>query len=164
MVPLDLIVVVFRSTHAETVTGRIVAVADGDTITLLDETLQLHKIRLAGIDAPEKKQEFGQKAKSALSTLAYGEAATADCRKRDLYQREICVVRVKGKDVGLGQIAAGLAWWYRHYSKEQSAQERSDYEQAESDARSHRFGVWVSQNPRPPCEWRHGGATSLVPH
>ncbi len=78
MIPLVLIVVIFRSAQAETVTGRIVAVADRDTLTLLDETRQLHKIRLAGIDAPEKKQGFGQKAKSALSTLAYGEAATAD--------------------------------------------------------------------------------------
>jgi len=115
----------------------------------------LHKIRLAGIDAP-KKQELGQKTKSALATLAYGEAATADSRKRDRYQREICVMRVKGKDVELGHTAAGLAWWYRHYSKEQSTQERSNYEREENDEQRHRFGVWVSSNPTPPWKWRHG--------
>ena len=142
--------------HAETVSGRVVGITDGDTLTLLDGSNQQHKIRLAGIDAPEKAQDFGQKAKTSLSAMAFNQKASADCRKRDRYRREICVVSVGGKDVGLVQIRAGMAWWYRQYAKEQTAQERADYEQAEFKAKIHRFGLWSSKNPTPPWDWRHG--------
>ncbi len=142
---------------AEMLTGRIVGVSDGDTITLLDAAQVSHKIRVAGIDAPEKKQPFGEKAKTNLSTLAYNRVAEADCRKTDRYRRKVCVVFVGNKDVGLEQIKVGMAWWYQQYSKEQSRQERSDYEQAESLAKRHRYGLWSGPNPTPPWEWRHNG-------
>lgn len=142
--------------HAEIITGRVVGLADGDTLTILDATNQQHKIRLAGIDAPEKNQDFGQKSKTSLAAMAFNQSARADCRKRDRYQREICVVFVEGKDVGLEQVRAGMAWWYRQYAKEQTAQESSDYEQAELMAKLHRYGLWDSKNPTPPWDWRHG--------
>ena len=88
--------------------------------------------------------------------MAFNQSARADCRKRDRYQREICVVFVEGKDVGLEQVRAGMAWWYRQYAKEQTAQESSDYEQAELMAKLHRYGLWDSKNPTPPWDWRHG--------
>jgi len=109
---------------AETLVGRIVGVADGDTLTLLDANKQVHKIRLSGVDAPEKKQAYGQQSKLSLSNQAYGRQATADCPKRDRYQRAVCVVTVAGKDVGLQQIHQGLAWWYRAYAHEQRAPDR----------------------------------------
>ena len=140
---------------AETLTGRIVGVSDGDTLTLLDAKQVPHKIRGAGIDAPEKKQPFGEKAKSSLSALAYNRAAEADCRKIDRYRRKVCVVFVGGKDVGLEQIRSGMAWWYRQYAKEQTPQERIDYEHAEAQAKRHRDGFWSDPNPIPPWEWRH---------
>ncbi len=127
-------------------------VIDGDTI----EVDGVH-VRLFGIDAPEKKQPFGEKAKTNLSTLAYNRTAEADCRKTDRYRRKVCVVFVGNKDVGLEQIKVGMAWWYQQYSKEQSRQERSDYEQAESLAKRHRYGLWSGPNPTPPWEWRHNG-------
>ena len=139
---------------AETLTGRIVGVSDGDTLTLLDAKQVPHKIRVAGIDAPEKKQSFGEKAKSSLSAMAYNRSAEADCRKTDRYRRRVCVVFVGGKDVGLEQIKAGMAWWYRQYAKEQTQQERIDYEQAESQAKRHRYGLWSGPSPTPPWEWR----------
>ena len=147
------------STHvsAEMLTGRIIGVSDGDTITLLDAAHISHKIRVAGIDAPEKKQPFGEKAKTSLSTLAYNRTADADCRKTDRYRRKVCVVFVGGKDVGLEQIKAGMAWWYQQYAKEQTHQERIDYEHAESQAKRHRYGLWSGPNPTPPWEWRHPG-------
>lgn len=141
--------------QAETLLGRVIAIADGDTLTILDATNQSHKIRLAGIDSPEKKQDFGQRAKTNLSTLAFGKSASADCRKRDRYQRQICVVSVAGKDVGLAQIRAGLAWWYKQYAREQTAQERMTYEQAEVAARARRLGLWADKDPMPPWDWRH---------
>ena len=142
--------------YADTLTGRVVSIADGDTLTLLDATNQQHKIRLSGIDAPEKTQDFGQKSKSHLSAMAFSKSATAECRKRDRYQREICVVFVEGKDVGLEQIRQGMAWWYQQYAKDQTAQERTDYGQAEFNAKIHRYGLWNSKNPTPPWEWRQG--------
>lgn len=141
--------------QAETLLGRVIAIADGDTLTILDAANQSHKIRLAGIDSPEKKQAFGLRAKTNLSSLAFGKSASADCRKRDRYQRQICVVRVAGQDVGLAQIRTGLAWWYRQYAREQTALERMAYEQAEMDARARRLGLWADKEPLPPWDWRH---------
>lgn len=142
--------------QAESISGSVVSVADGDTLTILDTANQQHKIRIAGIDSPEKSQDFGQKAKTNLSALAFNQTATADCRKRDRYQRRVCMVRVDGKDVGLEQVRAGMAWWYRHYISEQTALERAEYEQAELGAKLRRLGLWVGKNPIPPWEWRRG--------
>ena len=143
--------------QAEPMTGRIVSVSDGDTLTLLDASNNQHRIRLSGIDAPEKNQDFGQKSKTNLSALAFGQTAQADCRKEDRYQRRICVVFVDGVDIGLEQIRAGMAWWYQQYAKDQTPQERADYSQAEFMAKIHRYGLWNSKNPTPPWEWRHKG-------
>jgi len=140
---------------AETLTGRIVGISDGDTLTLLDAKRVQHKIRVAGIDAPEKKQPFGEKAKSSLSALTYNRSAEADCRKIDRYRRNVCVVFVGGMDVGLEQIKAGMAWWYQQYARDQTKRERIDYEHAESLAKLRRFGLWNNANPTPPWEWRH---------
>ena len=139
---------------AESISGRIVAVADGDTLTLLDRSFVEHKIRLSGIDAPEKKQAFGQRAKAALSANAYGLQAEADCLKTDRYRRNICVVRVNRRDVGLEQIRAGMAWWYRQYARDQTLQEQRVYEDAEEQAKSAKRGLWIDKEPIPPWEWR----------
>ena len=139
---------------AESISGRIVAVADGDTLTLLDRSFVEHKIRLSGIDAPEKKQAFGQRAKATLSANAYGLQAEADCLKTDRYRRNICVVRVNRRDVGLEQIRAGMAWWYRKYALDQTLQEQRVYEDAEEQAKSAKRGLWIDKEPIPPWEWR----------
>ena len=139
---------------AEVVQGRVVFVTDGDTITLLDGSRQQHKIRLAGIDAPEKGQAFGQRSKQHLADLAFGKDAKADCYKVDRYGRDVCTVYVNGQDVGLAQLDAGLAWWYRKYAHEQPPKERTDYESAEDRAAADRVGLWQDANPMPPWEWR----------
>jgi len=152
-----LLVLLLTSTRvpAETLTGRITGITDGDTLTLLDAEHIPQKIRVAGIDAPEKRQAFGEKSKTHLSALAYNRQAQADCRKIDRYRRRICVVYVGGRDVGLEQIKAGMAWWYQQYAREQTKQERIDYEHAEFLAKLHRYGLWNSKDPTPPWEWRH---------
>jgi endonuclease YncB( thermonuclease family) len=93
---------------ADEITGRVVGVADGDTLTILNSSRTQHKIRLNGIDAPEKKQPYGSAAKQHLWDLAYGKQARAACYKRDRYGREVCSVLVDGKDVGLAQLDGGL--------------------------------------------------------
>ena len=70
------------------------------------------------------------------------------------YRRKVCVVFVGGKDVGLEQIKAGMAWWYQQYARDQKKQERIDYEDAESLAQPHRYGLWSGPNPMPPWEWQ----------
>ena len=141
--------------YSNSLNGKIVAIADGDTLTILDGTYTQHKIRITGIDAPEKKQDFGQRSKASLSALAFSQTATADCRKIDRYKRNLCVVSVGGRDVGLEQVRAGMAWHYKQYAKEQPAIERVAYERAENDAKAKHLGLWVDRNPVPPWEWRH---------
>lgn len=74
---------------ADTYTGRVVGISDGDTITVLDSSNGQHKIRLAGIDAPEKSQAFGQRSKENLSALVFGKPVTIETKKNDRYAREI---------------------------------------------------------------------------
>jgi endonuclease YncB( thermonuclease family) len=139
---------------AEVLEGQVVSVADGGTITLLDGNRQQHRIRLAGIDAPEKAQPFGQRSKQHLAKLAFGKDAKADCYKIDRYDRDVCTVYVNGQDVGLAQLDAGLAWWYRKYAHEQLPRDRIDYEAAEDRATADRVGLWQDAKPVP-WEWRH---------
>lgn len=147
---------VSATAHAEVISGRVVAISDGNTLMLLDVTNRRHKIRLAGIDAPELTQDFGQKARTNLSALAFNQQAEADCREFDRHQRELCIVTVNGKDIGLEQVRNGMAWLYPKYAVDQTPQGRADYEQAEFRAKIHRFGLWNSKNPTPPWDWRRG--------
>jgi len=130
-----------------TIEGRVVAVADGDTITILDRDKRQHKIRFNRIDAPEKKQPFGQRSRQNLSALIFDRNVRAECNKRDRYGREVCKVLDGPHDVGLEQIRAGLAWWYRAYASEQSPEDRERYEHAEQDARAKKVGLWRDPNP-----------------
>ena len=148
------------SVVAETYTARVVGVMDGDTIKVLDSTRAQHKVRLAGIDAPEKAQPFGQKARQHLASQVFGREVTLDCGKVDRYQREICVVLFEGKDVNLAQVEAGLAWWYRQYAREQTAAQQHVYAEAEATAHDARRGLWANDSPMPPWEWRHRGRLS----
>ncbi len=137
--------------------GRVVAISDGDTITVLDEAKVQHKIRFAGIDAPEKGQAFGNASKESLSRLVFNQRVEARCHKRDRYGREVCAVFVGMSDVGLEQLRAGLAWWYREYAHEQSTQERLVYRDEEERAKAARRGLWKDANPVPPWDFRRMG-------
>src|SRR5262245_9242443 len=95
------------------VEGRVVAISDGDTITVLDDSKTQHKIRIAGIDAPEKGQPFGERSKRNLSALAFQKTVEARCHKKDRYGREVCTVYLAGRDLGLEQIRTGMAWHYK---------------------------------------------------
>lgn len=97
--------------------GRVVSVADGDTLTVLDANHQQHRIRLAGIDAPEKKQAHGNRSKVHLSDLVFGKSVSVDWTKKDKYGRSIGKVLVGSTDANLQQIKAGLAWHCQAYEK-----------------------------------------------
>ena len=167
-VPLILSLLLAATVHAETLTGRVVRVADGDTITVLDAGKEQHRIRLSGIDAPEKKQVFGKRSKQNLSRLVLDKAVLVRYEKRDEGGRLVGKVMVaspdacpnasqacpKTLDAGLAQITVGLAWWYRYYAAEQSEEDRHRYEFAETEARLRNTGLWVDKDPTPPWEWR----------
>ena len=141
---------------AETLQGRVIGVSDGDTITVLDTTNHERKIRLAGIDAPEKSQAFGARSKQNLSSLTFGKTVVVDWNKTDKYGRTIGKVIANGQDANLSQIKAGLAWHYKDYEKEQSAIDRKEYANAEIAARAQRLGLWLDAKPVPPWDFRHG--------
>ena len=101
---------------AQTITGKVVGVSDGDTITVLDEQKRQHKVRLEGIDAPESSQDFGQRAKQSLSDLVFGKTVTVISSKKDKYGRTLGKVTLDGKDINQEQIDRGMAWFYRGVS------------------------------------------------
>jgi len=130
-------------------------VADGDTVTVLDGQKVQHKIRLAGIDAPEKAQPFGNRSKETLSDLAFDKSVTVGKDKRDRYRREVGKILVNGRDVNLVQVERGMAWHYKAYEREQSLDDRKLYDAAEISARSAKRGLWRDSEPTPPWEYRN---------
>ena len=143
-----------QTSSAYELTGRIISIADGDTVTLLDANLRQHKIRLSGIDAPEKRQPFGNRSRLHLGTLVFGRQVTADCPKTDRYKRAVCRLEVDGIDANLDQVEAGMAWHYKAYTREQSPADRWRYAKAEDRAREARHGLWADRAPVAPWDFR----------
>lgn len=136
---------------------KVVKVTDGDTVQVLDKTKTRHKIRLGGIDAPERKQAFGRKSTQNLSRLVAGKNVKVEFNKRDKYKRIVGKLIMNGKDVNLQQIKDGFVWHYKQYQSEQSKQDRVLYSKAEVEARKQKLGLW-SAPAMPPWEWRRKGA------
>ena len=143
-----------QTSSAYELTGRIVSIADGDTVTLLDANLRQHKIRLSGIDAPERRQPFGNRSRLHLGALVFGKQVTADCPKTDRYKRAVCRLEVDGIDANLAQVEAGMAWHYKAYTREQSPADRWRYAKAEDRAREARHGLWADRAPVAPWDFR----------
>lgn len=128
--------------------GKVIGVSDGDTMEMLIEG-KTYKIRLAHIDAPEKKQDYGAKAKQYLSDLCFGKIANMTVTDIDGYKRHVAVITLQdGTNVNKEMVKAGFAWWYSQYSKD------SSYEKLEIEARNAKRGLWAGKNPTPPWEWR----------
>ena len=136
-------------------TGKVVKVIDGDTVHLADSTNMLHKIRLQTIDAPESNQAFGFEAKQDLERAILNKEVTVQYDAVDRYCRIVGKVLINQRDVCLEQIRAGMAWHEKRYEKEQTAEDRDSYTNAEDDARASRRGLWRDPNPIDPYEFRH---------
>lgn len=139
---------------ADVLVGRVVGLADGDTLTVLDEHHVQHKIRIAAIDAPERRQPFGSRSRANLAALVMGKSVEVEWRKTDRYGRIVGTVRAGQLDAGFEQIRAGLAWHYKAYSKEQAPAERAAYAAAEHEAREQRKGLWLDPQPEAPWDFR----------
>ncbi len=138
----------------EIIPGLIVGVADGDTVTLLTQDKQQVKIRVQGIDAPERSQAFGQVSRQAMAKAVFQKNVEAHCSSTDRYGRKICTVNVNGVDAGLQLVNQGLAWHYKQYEREQTAQDRATYAYAEESARARGYGLWSEANPQAPWDFR----------
>jgi endonuclease YncB( thermonuclease family) len=163
---LSILVVTFVTSTADAdISGKVVAVTDGDTIKILDNNNVQHKIRLTGIDAPEKAQPFGNASRQHLAFLVAGKDVRIETSKRDRYGRVLGKVWVQPQDcsdcgktlnANLAQILAGMAWWYQDYARDQPAQDRVRYESAVKEARERQLGLWSEPDPVPPWAWRRG--------
>lgn len=139
------------SLHAEPITGRVVGIMDGDTLDIVDAKFTKIRIRLAAIDAPEKAQPFGTRARQALAAMCFGQSAVATPTGAEHRGRVIAFIRCGGVDANRAMVAEGFAWVYRQYSKD------GDLLSLEGEARRLRLGLWADASPTPPWEWRHRG-------
>jgi micrococcal nuclease len=130
------------------IAGRVVAIADGDTLTVLDSAKQRHRIRLAEIDAPEKSQPFGTKARENLGSKVFGKAVRVEVVDIDAYHREVGRIYLGERLINREMVQDGFAWDYRAYDK------AGEFGGVEADARRHRRGLWADPRPVPPWEWR----------
>ena len=139
---------------ADQLAGKVIKVTDGDTVNVLTSDFETHRIRLSGIDAPEKKQAFGSRSKQALADLIDGKTVNVEYNKLDKYQRVVGKITFNGQDVNLRQIKLGLAWHYKKYEKEQDVEDRSIYANAEYLAQRDKLGLWTDANPIAPWDYR----------
>jgi endonuclease YncB( thermonuclease family) len=133
--------------HYELV-GDVVSIADGDTQTLLDDSKTQHKIRLAGIDAPEKGQAFGTKARENLAAKVFRQKVRIEVIDVDRYRREVGRIFLGDRFINMEMVRDGFAWRYVQYDKP------GEFTNAEDEARARRRGLWAEPNPTPPWEWR----------
>lgn len=137
------------------ISGTVVGVADGDTITVLDAMQQQHKIRFAFVDAPEKAQPFGMVAKQALSGKVFRQQVQVDIIEQDKYGRSVGRVWLNGQDINLSQLAEGLAWHYQFFArKNQASDDFARYDAVQRQAQQQRVGLWQDDNPSPPWNFR----------
>lgn len=134
--------------QAASLDGQVVAVADGDTLTLLVDRTQV-KIRLAEIDAPERKQPFGNRSRQSLHELCHGKHAQVQDNGKDRYKRTIGQVTCAGIDANAEQVRRGMAWVYDKYSWP-----GSPLYVLQRQARNAKAGLWADAKPVPPWEWR----------
>jgi endonuclease YncB( thermonuclease family) len=140
--------------HAQSLLGRVVSVADGDTITVLDINKTQHRVRLSGIDAPEKNQAFGEASRKSLSELVANKKVTVIWERQDKYSRKLGKVMLGELDCNLEQLRRGLAWHYKKYENEQPPVDRKSYANAEEVARSKKVGLWGEPAPIAPWDFR----------
>lgn len=144
-----------RIAAADTVLfGESISVQDGDSFVLRTGDGRKLRIRIEGIDAPEKGQPFADVSRRHLARLLRDRPLRLEVRKVDRYGRQVARVADGDTDVGLAQLQAGLAWFYRRYQAEQRPAERRAYAQAEARAREAGLGLWREEAPLPPWEHR----------
>ena len=129
------------------VVGKVVKVVDGDTLHVYSNK-GTYKIRLSGIDAPERGQAYGKRAKEHLEFLVAGKQVIAIVESKDRYGRYVASVKVQSKDVCAEMLTAGYAWHYKQYDNNKY------YDELQREARKAKRGLWVDKKPQAPWEYR----------
>ncbi len=132
---------------AETLEGRITGITDGDSITIMVDRTEV-KVRLSEIDAPERKQAFGSRAKQALSDLCFGQVARVESTGREHRKRVIGRVYCAGVDANAEMVRLGYAWVYREYATD------AGLYTLQYAAQAARAGLWADAEPVAPWEFR----------
>ena len=135
----------------------VVGITDGDTVKVRCGEAAEEKVRLLQIDAPEKKQAFGSKAKEALSDLAFQKQVQLERGDTDRYGRTLGRLTLDGTDLNFEMVRRGFAWCYRKYLTDSSCLAIED------DARQHQRGLWADASPTPPWDFRHPAPTNEAP-
>jgi micrococcal nuclease len=130
------------------ISGKVVGLADGDTLTALDSANVQHKIRLAGIDAPEKGQAFGTKSREQLAGKVFGKSVRVDVIDVARYRREVGRIYVGDRFINMEMVRDGFAWRYVQYDK------AGEFSAAEAEARGANRGLWADPHPVAPWDYR----------
>jgi endonuclease YncB( thermonuclease family) len=138
------------SAQASIIRGVVVKIADGDSLTLLTDSNKQIRIRLAGIDTPERKQSFGNTAKNALVKLVFQKEVKIKVRTKDRYGRTVGIVFLGNQNVNYELVRKGMAWVYKKYTDNKLLYK------LEGEAKKRRIGLWVDENPIAPWDWRRG--------
>lgn len=133
------------------ISGKVVSISDGDTITILDGNMTQHRIRIYGVDCPENHQDYGQKAKQFTSDLVFGKMVEVKVMDTDRYGRKVGIINVDGKCLNEELVKNGMAWFYGQYCKVSFC---SQWKQYQEEARIGKIGLWSMQNHIPPWEFR----------
>ena len=146
------------SASADTFNAKVIRVVDGDTIIVLSDSNSEFKVRLAGIDCPEKRgnQPFWRSAKKELSALLENSRVLVNYSKTDRWGRIIGVVWLGTQDTNAAMVRLGLCWHFKRYEREQSDSDRQTYSRHEEVARAGGIGLWADPRPMAPWDWRKG--------
>lgn len=134
--------------YADIISGKVISVADGDTVTILLKNKEQVRIRLHCIDAPEKKQDFGQRSKQSLSDMIFGKDVDVIVKDKDRYGRLVGTILFNSININLEQVKKGMAWVYTRYCNEK------EYYEAMEMARINKVGLWVDKKPIEPWLFR----------
>ena len=142
-------------------TAKVLRVVDGDTVHVEDEAGKKFKVRLTGIDSPQKNQSYGLASTYHLRELLLNKVVFLKSKPRkgmpysvDRYKRVLAKIILDGRDVNLSQVLSGYAWHFKRYQKQQTPKDRQLYSQAEIDAKKNELGLWGEKNPIAPWKWR----------
>lgn len=134
--------------------GKVVSIVDGNTLTVLDSGKRQHRVRLFAIDAPEDRQSFGDVSKQNLARLAFDKTVKVEYKRKDKHGSVVGKVLIGDLDIGLQQVRDGLAWHHKRYAAEQTAVDRFAYARGEFMAREAMTGLWKERQPTAPWDFR----------
>jgi endonuclease YncB( thermonuclease family) len=147
-----LCLVASQTALADTLSGTVVKIIDGDRLVVEDAAKKRHSVRLADIDAPERNQSFWKEASQSLAQLCYHKSATVDWSQRDRRKRYIGYVTCEGKDANAEQLKRGMAW-----ASPRATKPTSPLYELETYARLRRIGLWADESAVPPWEFTSAG-------